>query len=281
MEHFLDLLDVVVRFVGYEGRHDVCLVLVLLLVLDLFFEFLKFLIVLHLNSISPLFQQVDHLLAIEDEVDPRDVDSLHPQFLLKVFLEKDSSWKAIRLVQLLRIHQLELLAVPRSHVNFDVVVRRREIELIVRLPEPLRVVLVDHEEDKGEEGGQHLDHGYDGRASLLLSQRSAALRALVLDVESALDVQAYGLPVVLGIVLQVLAYVVNRALLLPNAGFLEVVRELLGPEELIAVLRRVLSGASLLVLELRGDSEIGHRCNGAGRALELHALLCDGVHKAL
>lgn len=134
------------RFVSYKCCNNICFVLVFLLLFDFVLVFLKSFIVLNFDSISSLFQKVDHLLAIEYEVNSSDIYALNSQFLLKVFFEKNTSRGTIGLAQFLGEHLLELLPVTGADIDFDVVVRGREVKLVVSFAEAFGIELIYYEE---------------------------------------------------------------------------------------------------------------------------------------
>ena len=113
--------------------------------------------ILHFDGVASLLQQINHLLAVEHEVDPGQVDALDPQLLLQVLLEEDASRSAVRQAELVGVHQLELLPMPGPHIDLDVVVGGGQVELVVRLPESAGVLLVHHNEAKSQEGSNDLD----------------------------------------------------------------------------------------------------------------------------
>ena len=98
-------------FVSDESGHDVSLILEWLLELDLLFNFLKSCVVLHLDCLASFFKQVDHLLAVKDEINSGEINSLNLEFLLKIALEKKTSG-VIVVLKLVSEHYVELMSVP-------------------------------------------------------------------------------------------------------------------------------------------------------------------------
>lgn len=149
LKNLLYFFDVIVSFISDEGCHYISLVLEFLLILNFVFVLLKLLIVLNFDCVSSLLQKINHFLAIEDKVNASNVNSLNSKFLLEILLEEQAPRQSIGLIQFVLIHQLKLLSVPCSHIDFDVVVRSSQVQLIISFAQSFGVQLVNHEENKG------------------------------------------------------------------------------------------------------------------------------------
>lgn len=135
----LNLFDVIVSFISNEGCDNISLVLVFLLILNFVFELLQPFIILNLYCISSLLQKINHFLAVEDEVNAGNINSLNSKFLLEILFEQQASWQSIGLIQFVLVHQLELLSVSGSYIDFDVVVRSCQIEFIISFAQSLGI----------------------------------------------------------------------------------------------------------------------------------------------